>query len=58
MQLANSLTIGIFERLLLFGRLRDDLDAFAVKDTNVLAIAIKHFYREHKMLPLVGIGNE
>ena len=49
----NRLTIGILERLLLFGRFRDNLDAFAVKDANVLAIAIEHFDREHEMFPLV-----
>lgn len=50
--------IGILERLLLLGRLRDDLDAFRIEHTNVVAIAIEHFHRQHEMLPLVRVGYE
>lgn len=50
--------VGILERLLLLGRLRDDLDAFRIEHTNVVAIAIEHFNRQHEMLPLVRVGYE
>ena len=52
------LTVSVLERLFLFGRLRDDLDALAVKDSDILTVTVKHFDRKHKMLPLIRIGNE
>lgn len=50
--------VGILERLLLLGRLRDDLNALRVEHANVVAIAIEHFHRQHEMLPFVRVGYE
>jgi len=52
------LTIGILERLLLLGWLRDDFDAFAVENADVVSVAVEHFHREHKVLALVRVGDE
>ena len=52
------LTVGVFERLLLLGRLGDDLDALAVEDADVLAVAVEHLHRQHKVFALVRVGDE
>jgi hypothetical protein len=53
-----SLTIGVLERLLLLGRFGNDFNPLAVEDADILAVAVKHFHRQHEMLALVRVGNE
>lgn len=48
-----TLTVSILERLLLFGRLRDDLDALAEENADVGAVAVQHAYGQHEVLALV-----
>lgn len=50
--------IGIFQRLLLLRWFRYDFNAFRIEHADVVTIAVEHFHREHKMLTLIGIGNE
>lgn len=52
-QLFFTLTVSVLERLLLFGRLRDDLDALAEEDADVGAVAVQHAHRQHEVLALV-----
>lgn len=52
------LTVGIFQRLLLFGRLRNDFDPLAVEHADILAVAVEHFHRQHEMFALVRVGDE
>lgn len=50
-----TLTVSVLERLLLFGRLRDDLDALAEEDADVGAVAVEHAHRQHEVLALVRV---
>ena len=52
-----ALTIGVLERLLLLGRLGDDLDALAEEDADVLVVAVEHLHRQHEVLALVRVGD-
>lgn len=52
----HKLTVCVFERLLLFGGLRDDFDPLAEEDTDVSAVAIEHLDGQHEVLSLVGVG--
>lgn len=49
------LTVRILEGLLLFGWFWYHFDPLAVKEPDVLSVAVKHFYREHKVLSLIRI---
>lgn len=50
--------VGIFQRLLLLRRLRNHLYPLRVEQSDVVAIAIEHFHRQHEVLPFVRIRNE
>ncbi len=52
----HTLTVSVFEGLLLFGRLGDDFDPLAEEDTDVSAVAVEHLDRQHEVLSLVGVG--
>lgn len=57
-KIKGGLTVGIFQRLLLFGRLRNDFDPLAVEHADILAVAVEHFHRQHEMFALVRVGDE
>ena len=44
--------------MLLLRRLGDHFDSLRVEDPDFVAVAVKHFEREHEMLPLVAVRNE
>ena len=50
------LTVSVLETLFLFGWFRDHFNAFGLEYTNIGSVPIKHFQRQHKMLPFVRIG--
>lgn len=54
---AGDAQVCVLQGLLLLGRLRDHLDTLALKHADVVAAAVEHFHREHKVLALVRVGD-
>ena len=52
------LTLGILNRLFLFGGLRNDLDLLAVEHADLQRVGVEHFEREREVFPLVWVRYE
>lgn len=53
---AGDAQVGVLQRLLLLGRLRNNFDALAVEHADVVSRPVEHLHRQHEVLPLVGVG--